>query len=319
MPTVSIVIPAYNPGKDIIKCLDSLKAQTFTDFEAIIIDDGSTDGSEKICDQYANEDHRFRVIHKQNAGVSAARNQAMDLAQGQWVTFIDSDDWADPEYLENMVASARNNPEADVVVNTKITINEAQPRQWKLADSKHFESYDRAANAMIRDYVPNAMWCYMIKRIHLADLRVDASIHYYEDMEFLFRLFQSAHTCALNPHGGYHYRQGSVTHGKLTWKTLTSFHLVDKHAQMGLPKELCRYMDGKMILSVAMVGVQDPVYTEDLNRTLQERAKNFIREKDEVGLGEKAMLYIRTIAWCPKLFYGMQRLKDRIKMLFKKH
>jgi len=318
MPTVSIVIPAYNPGKDIIKCLDSLKAQTYTDFEAIIIDDGSTDGSEKICDQYASEDPRFRVIHKQNAGVSAARNQAMDLAQGQWVTFIDSDDWVDPEYLENMVESARNTPEADVVVNTKITINEAQPRQWKRADSKHFESYDRAANAMIRDYVPNAMWCYMIKKTHLADLRVDPSIHYYEDMEFLFRLFQSVHTCALNPHGGYHYRQGSVTHRKLTWKTLTAFHLVDKHARNGLSQDVCRYMDGKMILSVAVVGVKDPVYTVELNRALQTRAADFVRKKVDVGLGKKAVLYIRIIAWSPKVFYCMQRLKDKIKMLLRK-
>ena len=319
MPTVSIVIPAYNPGKDIIKCLDSLKAQTFTDFEAIIIDDGSTDGSEKICDQYASEDHRFRVIHKQNAGVSAARNQAMDLAQGQWVTFIDSDDWADPEYLENMVASARNNPEADVVVNTKITINEAQPRQWKLADSKHFESYDTAVKAMLHGYVPNAMWCYMIKRQNLEDLRVDTNIHYYEDMEFLFRLCQSPHVCAMNSRGGYHYRQGSVTHRKLTWKTLTAFQVVDKHAQNGLSKDVCRYMDGTMILSVAVVGVKESVYSAELNRMLQLRAVSFMREKVATGLSKKALLYIRTIAWSPKVFYSMQRLKDRIKMLFKKH
>ena len=319
MPTVSIVIPAYNPGKDIIKCLDSLKAQTFTDFEAIIIDDGSTDGSEKICDQYASEDRRFRVIHKQNAGVSAARNQAMDLAQGQWVTFVDSDDWVDPEYLETMVECTRRNPAADVVVNTKIIINEDQPREWKSAQSKHFKTYESAVNAMIRSFVPNAMWCYMIRKEHLAEIRVDKSIHYYEDMEFLFRLFQSAHICELNSYGGYHYRQGSVTHRKLTWKTLTAFHVVDKHTQNGLPKHICKYMDGTMILSVAVVGVKDPIFSADLNRVLKQRAANFLREKTDTGLGRKAMLYIHTIAWSPKVFYCIQRIKDKTKILLGKH
>jgi len=77
-------------------------------------------------------------------------------------------------------------------------------------------------------------------------------------------------------------------------------------------------MDGKMILSVAVVGVKDPVYTVELNRALQTRAADFVRKKVDVGLGKKAVLYIRIIAWSPKVFYCMQRLKDKIKMLLRK-
>ena len=90
--TFSIIIPVYNVAPYLRECLDSLLAQTFTDWEAICVDDGSTDGSGAILDKYAARDGRFRVIHQSNAGVGAARNAALDAARGEWLFFLDSDD-----------------------------------------------------------------------------------------------------------------------------------------------------------------------------------------------------------------------------------
>ena len=92
-PKVSVIVPVYRAEKYLRKCVESILAQTFRDFEVILVDDGSPDGSGAICDEYAKKDPRVRVFHKENGGVSSARNKGIDEARGEWVTFVDADDW----------------------------------------------------------------------------------------------------------------------------------------------------------------------------------------------------------------------------------
>ncbi len=91
-PELTIITPVYKVEEYIEKCLDSIISQTFTDWELILVDDGSPDNSGVICDRYASEDSRIRVIHKENEGAAVARNVALDIAKGRYITFIDSDD-----------------------------------------------------------------------------------------------------------------------------------------------------------------------------------------------------------------------------------
>ena len=93
MPAVSIIVPIFNTEQYLSRCLDSIESQTFNDWECILINDGSTDKSENICNEYANKDSRFKVINQKNSGVSAARNAGLDVAKGEWIGFVDSDDW----------------------------------------------------------------------------------------------------------------------------------------------------------------------------------------------------------------------------------
>ena len=99
-PKISIIIPVYNVEDYLSMCIESVIAQTYKDWELILVDDGSPDNSGSICDEYASRDPRIRVIHKKNAGVSAARNTGIEAANGEWISFIDSDDWVDTDYLE---------------------------------------------------------------------------------------------------------------------------------------------------------------------------------------------------------------------------
>ena len=97
---LSIIVPVYQAGKYLEKCIKSILDQTFTDFELILVDDGSNDGSEKICDDYAKKDARIKVIHQKNQGVSSARNAGMNCAEGDYIAFVDADDWIETDMFE---------------------------------------------------------------------------------------------------------------------------------------------------------------------------------------------------------------------------
>ena len=105
MPEISVIVPVYNVEKYLRRCIDSILNQTFSDFELILVDDGSTDASPAICDEYAKKDKRVVVIHQQNAGVSQARNAGLDAAKGIYIVFVDSDDYVDELYLEKLYDS----------------------------------------------------------------------------------------------------------------------------------------------------------------------------------------------------------------------
>lgn len=106
VPKISVIIPVYNVEKYLNRCVDSVLNQSYRDFEIILINDGSSDLSGQICDEYAHKDNRIKVVHKKNARVSAARNDGLKLARGKYISFIDSDDWIETEMFRDMVQKA---------------------------------------------------------------------------------------------------------------------------------------------------------------------------------------------------------------------
>lgn len=108
-PLISVVIPIYQVKDYLVQCLESVMNQTYKEIEIILVDDGSTDGSGDICNEYKQKDDRIRVIHKGNGGLSSARNAGIDLAQGEYIAFIDSDDWIDARYIETLYKMCEEN------------------------------------------------------------------------------------------------------------------------------------------------------------------------------------------------------------------
>ncbi|MEG1918299.1 MAG: glycosyltransferase, partial [Oscillospiraceae bacterium] len=108
MAAISVIVPVYNAEAFLRKCTDSVIAQRFSDWELLLIDDGSTDGSAALCDAIAGEDGRVRVFHQENGGVSTARNRGLSLATGDWIAFADSDDWLEPDCLQLLWDTAQN-------------------------------------------------------------------------------------------------------------------------------------------------------------------------------------------------------------------
>lgn len=112
---VSIIVPVYKVEPYLSACIDSILSQTFSDWELLLVDDGSPDGCGTICDAYAEKDGRIKVFHVENGGVSRARNIALQQAQGEWLTFIDSDDWIAPDFIASLMAPIMANPALDFI------------------------------------------------------------------------------------------------------------------------------------------------------------------------------------------------------------
>lgn len=114
-PLISVVIPVYKVEAYISECIDSVLEQTYHNLEIILVNDGSPDSCPQICDEYAKQDSRIKVIHKENGGLSDARNAGLEIATGKWVSFIDSDDWIEPEFISTLLDTAKSN-DADISV-----------------------------------------------------------------------------------------------------------------------------------------------------------------------------------------------------------
>ena len=122
-PLVSIIVPVYNAQSSITKCVESILNQTEKNFEVILVDDGSEDSSLKICTDFCNANARIKVIHQENSGVSTARNAGINIAGGEWITFIDSDDYVGSSYLQDLIAAQKQN-DADIAVAGYTIVNE---------------------------------------------------------------------------------------------------------------------------------------------------------------------------------------------------
>ena len=185
---ISVIVPVYKVEKYLRRCVDSIFAQTFADFELLLVDDGSPDNSGKICDEYAALDPRVRVFHKPNGGVSSARNLGLENARGEWISFIDSDDWVDRTYLEKLMQGK----EADLSVcsfkleNTdEVWPDELESKLWHAEEVK-----DLLLTRMHRTqaYI-SAPWCKLFRRdiIEIHRLRFDESLNTREDTIFSFQ------------------------------------------------------------------------------------------------------------------------------------
>lgn len=204
MPVVSIIIPVYKVEKYLRRCLDCLVNQTFADWQAICIDDGSPDKSPAILDEYAAKDARFMVVHKQNAGVSAARNDGIKLARGKYIQFLDADDWLDTEYLEKMISIA-DKYMADMVVSGFVSDNKyTKPIIYtKEKLGRTITEKLRYTYALTDSYV----WRYLFSAdfIKNNNLQFNTNLIAQEDTLFVLDAIERAQFIVTVPGVSYHY------------------------------------------------------------------------------------------------------------------
>lgn len=184
MPKISVIVPVYNTDKYLHKCVDSILSQTFTSFELLLINDGSKDCSGEICDEYARKDVRIRVFHKENGGVSSARNLGIENARGEWIAFVDSDDFLPADALRNLLES--NNE--DLIIGgyknhfgDELITLDGEKQIIKKVDFEMFLSLN------INSVLFRTPWCKLFKKeiIDRESLRFDNSLVFGEDTVFV--------------------------------------------------------------------------------------------------------------------------------------
>ena len=216
MPLVSVIVPVYNAEKYLSRCLDSILAQTFTDFELLLVDDGSKDRSGVICDEYAAIDNRVRVFHQDNQGQSVARNTALDWvfanSDSEWLCFIDSDDWVDIRYIESMLHVAqKHKTDVSVCLHTRITSDGVPVDQFDFTSEDRLFSYDEYFSITGPGYTPYTIWGKLIKRDLFSQFRFPAG-HVMEDLYLTHRvLAQSKRVARVNKVLYYYFLSDNST------------------------------------------------------------------------------------------------------------
>ena len=200
--TFSIILPVYNAQQTIRRAVDSILNQRFRDFELLVVDDGSTDGSGQILAQYASKDNRIKVLHKENGGANSARNLALQYVQGEYVTFCDADDWVEDDWLLAFVDNFQDN---DVVVQgwTYVTEIERMPQYYV----EKPETPAEAADLMSRHESFGFLWnkCFRASIIKRNSLTFNEKFHFLEDEEFICRYWTYVQKVKFVPVASYQY------------------------------------------------------------------------------------------------------------------
>jgi len=209
-PLLSIIVPVYKVEPYLRKCLDSIVGQTYQNFEVILVDDGSPDNCGVICDEYAARDERIVVIHKGNGGVSSARNAGLARAAGEWIGWVDSDDWIEPDMYEYLLENAKRYG-ADIAVCGRYEVYEDRKvfRGW---ECPVILNQEQGLKLLLEDdLMQNFLWDKLWRRNLFDGLRFPEG-RTYEDMAVMHRLFERAERIVCLPEAKYNYfhRAGSI-------------------------------------------------------------------------------------------------------------
>lgn len=224
MPEISVIIPVYNQEEYVGACMDSLLDQSFEDFEVLAVNDGSTDASASILEGYEQRDGRVQLIDQNNSGVSVARNNGLSHAKGEWVCFIDPDDYVAPDYLDTLLKTTERNP--DIVMSTCVAFDDQHSAR------QHFfpESFTaRAADEKVELFCQlmdgsytqpkgfataiGVPWGKLYRHAFLQEhgLQFDAALPRMQDNLFNMQAFQLAHEIVYVDYAGYYYRMGGLS------------------------------------------------------------------------------------------------------------
>lgn len=205
-PKISVIVPVYNAEKHLRRCVDSILAQRYTDFELLLIDDGSTDGSGRICDDYAKTTgDKIQVFHKPNGGVSSARNLGLENSHGEWVTFCDADDFVYADWLENYDIS--NNKEYDIISQGLRADKEIFCGERKECSLVYRGGVNQYLNQLTLTGVVGYLFVKIFKKeiIQRNNVRFNTNVRFQEDELFVLQYLAVSKSAASVPEIGYFY------------------------------------------------------------------------------------------------------------------
>ncbi len=310
---ISVIIPVYNVEQYLRKCLDSVIGQTYNNLDIILVDDGSSDGSAVICDEYAQKDDRITVIHKQNGGVSSARNAALNIIKGDYVCFVDADDYILPEMFERLLNEIQKGYDiaqcSYVFLYDDRTVSAATS-----VESREYFGKTEIINAFFTEKIQNQLWSKIFDRNVIQGNKFDESLKIAEDKLFVHECLVAAKSVKCIPDELYVYiqRGDSATKGKISEKHFDDIKVLDyllpKYSLSEDIKESMLVNAAKIYLSLLfrIVGADDIFERE-------EECKNKILELRQVIFASKLFskkekIITHLLSFSPKLAYKIIRL-----------
>ena len=311
MPKISIIIPVFKAENFLYRCVDSILSQTFTDWECILVDDGSPDRSGAICDEYAQKDARIRVIHKENGGVSSARNLGLDYAKGQWITFIDADDYVDSCFCN--INEAEIN---DIIIKRNYIVD----LDNSIKELKQFDTPSSIAN--IEEFLSQNLyanifrnpWGKFFKSNILKIIRFPLGQRIGEDTAFMFTVLSKTKKIVFNNEGGYYWQKGEIPDSlkyKISYKESIQFtnNLYKRYEQINIS---CPRLEKFLIVFFfSLIDEKTPSNTKQFfNSPIIERYYKKLQQKGHFPLS------MRLWKTMPYLTYACIRIRAILRLNF---
>ena len=319
-PVVSVIVPIYNAERYLRETLDSIKDQSFHDFEVIMIDDGSTDDSAVICDEYAKNDNRFVVYHIINSGVAYARNYGVAKSHGLYVTFVDADDLINCFFLEGMLSAIKESNER-IVTCTHIRGKEVSRKTFEK------EFYPREPEYVVvgmdkyrytNRYAHNVVWGALYERNLLKGTRFNPKLSVGEDTLFFAELLKKTRSLAFVDIGYYYYsyNENSLAHGIYrlrhydevkAWEGICHLFRNESKPFMNECKVALFFRCEKNYINAMNGGFIKPRFYSDLHKKMRSTICNVFRSKElSCGVKMKSLFFVMT----PCLYRRIQMLKS---------
>lgn len=340
---VSVIVPVYNTEKQLERCIRSIREQTYTNLEILLVDDGSTDTSPMLCDREAKADERIRVIHKKNGGVSSARNEGLTQASGNFIVFVDSDDWIEKEMIAVMVEAALLHHTPLVVCDYKRADEEKQeekafsaieaeclPKQADKSAGDMKQGIKLSSGEILKYYllenenirIPHSVWGKLFAAELIGEKRFPL-IKRTEELLFSTEIFCEAKQCVYLPRAFYHYcddREESLMHHTDAGHTVEKeIPLLAEQIQVikqnGFEKEaeLAYFCFGKRLLYFYLA------FRDKMLRKEAFRVKNYtIKNRKEILKSLRGSFVKKTdrmrlflFVWSPGMYYRFVLWHDR--------
>lgn len=323
-PVISVIVTAYNVEPYLRQCLDSLLAQTFEAIEFLVVDDGSTDGSGQICDEYEKRDQRIRVIHRPNGGPSAARNAGIEVARGEYIGYVDGDDWIEPEMYEQMYHACRESNAQMAICSYRHHGEGAQEmhptgKKLELTREQAMELYIMGDPQY---HIYHAVWSKLFHRSIIQNLRFQEG-HKSEDIMYTTCALGKVEKCVFLDDLYYNYRTDRTG-------SIMNTYLEERRFQDEIPfsREQIAYLKG-----LGMEELSDKAsyqfyrrllfyYIDFRKRKMKSAGKKIIRflrsekakismiyRKEYVASGDKVRMKVALFA--PGIYYVLVKLYDQ--------
>lgn len=320
-PLISVIVPIYNVEKYLNRCIVSIVNQTYKNLEIILVDDGSPDNCPKMCDAWAEKDSRIKVIHKPNGGLSSARNAGMDVMQGQYVIFIDSDDYLELNAVEIMYSNISDD-DYDVCICNHYLVD----KDYTIIDKDNYQNAVLKNEKVMQEFLRKEIFdpicatnkMYKTSVIEDAHLRFDETIKWGECHPFNYQYFKLIKSAVSIDDVLYNYlveREGSITHKMNSgqaerWRFTKEMVIAEKDNPLNYPIVLSSYASLLMCIIREVLHCDDKEFAENHYSVIVNEINQYYKEFMKLtDLNIKIKYGIKFIHFSPKLFKLLYSLK----------